>query len=178
LFLVLFMNPPGGGAPEPNALGQPLLDATGNPREDAFFETRSRRGREVPRSPAARLKQILLETSAISQRDKATGNLYGAAMSAPRSRVGAGLGGGVLQETQSAELHRKTFRSSRRSGRATSFEIQFAARGKTYNLTLRTTGRRFTPARRERLESRRRLAATGSAARLDCRPETSKARRC
>jgi predicted methyltransferase len=138
MFLVLFQKPvPAVAAarPEPNALGQPLLDAAGNPREDAFFE--------APLAPedakyrdlqAAHLKQILLETSAISQRDKATGNLFWG------RNVGTS-GHGWAQDWAEAyfkkhnlqNVHRKTFDLAPQWA-AKSYDIQFSAGGKSYKL--------------------------------------------
>ena len=138
LFLVLFMKPAQAAAaqrPEPNALGQPLLDASGNPREDAFFETplapEDAKYRDLQ---AARLKQILLETSAISQRDKATGNLYwGRNVGTKGHEWAQDWAEAYFKKHNLQNIHRKTFDLAPQWA-ATSFEIQFAAGGKTYNL--------------------------------------------
>ena len=64
-------------SPPPNPLGQPLLDSSGNVREEAFIR--------VPLLPedarygdiqGQRLKDILLEVDAISLADRASGNLF------------------------------------------------------------------------------------------------------
>ena len=138
LFLVLFMKPvPAVAAqrPEPNALGQPLLDAAGNPREDAFFE--------APLAPedakyrdlqATRLKQILLETSAISQRDKATGNLFWGRNVGTRGHEWAQeWADGYFKKHNLQNIHRKTFDLAPQ-WMAKSYDIQFSAAGKSYHL--------------------------------------------
>ena len=139
MFLVLFTKPVpaiAAARQEPNALGQPLLDAAGNPREDAFFE--------APLAPedakyrdlqAARLKQILLETSAISQRDKATGNLFwGRNVGTKGHEWAQEWAEAYFKKHNLQNIHRKTFDLAPQ-WTPKSFEIQFAAGGKTYSLS-------------------------------------------
>ena len=71
------IGPVAAQSPPPNPLGQPLLDSSGNVREDAFIR--------VPLLPedarygdiqGQRLKDILLEVDAISLADRTSGNLF------------------------------------------------------------------------------------------------------
>jgi hypothetical protein len=81
------------------------------------------------------LKQILLETSAISQRDKATGNLYwGRNVGTKGHEWAQDWAEAYFKKHNLQNIHRKTFDLAPQWA-ATSFEIQFAAGGKTYNLT-------------------------------------------
>ena len=121
--------------PEPNALGQPLLDASGNPREDVFFEPVLAPGdRKYADLEAGRLKQILMETIAISQRDKATGALFWG------RNVGT-LGHGWAQDWAEAyfkkynlqNVHRKSFDLAPQ-WIPKSYDIQFTSAGKTHTL--------------------------------------------
>ena len=122
--------------PAPNTLGQPLLDAAGNPREDAFID--------LPLAPedkkygdlqAVRLKQILMETTAISQRDKATGALFwGRNVGFPGHVWAQDWAEAYFKKHGLTNIHRKSF-DLPPQWVPKSYQIQFSAAGKTYDLT-------------------------------------------
>ena len=78
--LFLPMKPPGALFAQdaaPNTLGQPLLDSSGEIRDDAFIRISLRPDDLKYADPeGAHLKRLLLEIDAISREDRDRGNLF------------------------------------------------------------------------------------------------------
>lgn len=122
-------------APPPNPLGQPLLDANGYPREDAYIR--------IPLLPedarygairGERLKAWLMEVDAISLADRDRGNVF----------WGRNVGTWGHEQTQAwvesyfrryglVDVHRQRFELGPQ-WQASSYEITFAAGGRTFTL--------------------------------------------
>ena len=81
-FLLLFLTPispclANAQAPQPNALGQPLLDAEGEVREEAFIRIPLRADdQRYADLRGERMKELLLEVDAISLEDQRRGNVF------------------------------------------------------------------------------------------------------
>jgi hypothetical protein len=120
--------------PAPNTLGQPLLDAAGNPREDVF--------NDIPLQPedkkygdlqAGRLKALLMETIAISQRDKATGALFwGRNVGTPGHQWAQEWAEAYFKKHNLTNVHRKSFDLGPQ-WIPKAYEVAFTAGGKTFN---------------------------------------------
>jgi hypothetical protein len=123
-------------APEPNPLGQPLLDAAGNPRDDAFIRLPlAPEDRKYADLDGMRMKGILNDVIAISQRDKASGAIF----------WGRNVGFRGHEETQEwvegyfkkhglKNIDRKSFDLAPQWV-PKKYEVAFSSDGKTYNLT-------------------------------------------
>src|SRR6478735_7864832 len=122
-------------APAPNPLGQPLLDADGHVREDAFFK--------VPLLPEDRkyadldglkMKAVLREAAAISQKDKARGTQFWGRNVGTQGHVDTQEWvEGYLKKNGLKEVHRKSFELTPQ-WMAKSFDISFSSAGQPLKL--------------------------------------------
>ncbi len=121
--------------PTPNPLGQPLLDSTGEIRDDAFLRV-PLRAEDRPYSDleGAHLKELLLEVDRISLEDRDRGNLF----------WGRNVGTWGHEATQEwverhfrdhglVDVHREPFNLDPQ-WRLLSFDIEFVAGGRPFTL--------------------------------------------
>ena len=120
---------------EPNALGQPLLSSPGVVREDAFLR--------VPLAPedkryadldGLRMKGVVREVTAISQKDKASGNLFWGRNVGTAGHVATqDWVEGYFRKHNLQNIHRQPFDLAPQ-WEPKAFEISFSAGGKTFKL--------------------------------------------
>jgi hypothetical protein len=76
-FGALAAQAPGGSAPAPNPLGDPLLESPEHVREDAFYKVPLQpEDRKYADIDGLKMKAVVREAAAISERDKARGTLF------------------------------------------------------------------------------------------------------
>jgi len=74
---VLAAQAPGGSVPPPNPLGDPLLESPEHVREDAFYKVPLQpEDRKYADIDGLKMKAVVREAAAISERDKARGALF------------------------------------------------------------------------------------------------------
>jgi hypothetical protein len=121
--------------PAPNPLGQPLLDGNRQPREDAFYK--------VPLAPEDRkyadldgmkMKAVLNEAIAISQRDKASGALFwGRNVGFPGHDATQNWVEGYFKKHRLQNIYRKSF-DLPPQWVPKSYDIAFSSGGKSFAL--------------------------------------------
>ena len=119
----------------PNPLGQPLLDASGDVREDAFIR--------IPLRPedarygdirGESLKRMLLEVDAISLADRDAGNLFwGRNVGTAGHEATQDWVEGYFRESGLEEVHRQAF-DLRPQWNPRSWEVTFASGGGAFTL--------------------------------------------
>ena len=121
--------------PEPNPLGQPLLDAAGHVREDAFFRVPlAPEDRKYADLDGMRMKGVLNEVIAISQKDKASGAIFwGRNVGFPGHVATQDWVESYFKKFGLKDIRRKSF-DLQPQWVAKSYEIAFTGGGKTFSL--------------------------------------------
>ncbi len=121
--------------PEPNPLGQPLLDPAGNPRENAFYRPPlAPEDKKYADLDGMRMKAVLNEVVAISQKDKASGAIFwGRNVGFPGHVATQDWVEAYFKKHNLQNIHRKSF-DLPPQWVPKSYEIAFTGGGKTFNL--------------------------------------------
>ena len=121
--------------PAPNPLGQPLLDASGRVREDAFFKVPLLpEDRKYADIDGMRMKAVVREAAAISQKDKARGTLFwGRNVGFPGHDDTQAWVEAYFTKNGLKDIHRKTF-DLPPQWMAKSYDISFSGGGQPFKL--------------------------------------------
>lgn len=94
-----------------NPLGQPLLDESGNPREDAFIHIPLREDDQIYQDIDGQwMKEVLLELDQISLDDKASGHLFwGRNLGSDAHRISQDWAEDYFRRLGLENIHRRTF---------------------------------------------------------------------
>lgn len=127
---------PGGGAVEPNRLGQPLLDPNGFVRDESMLRAPALlpEDRKYADLEGKHLKQLVMEIDAISLKDRDSGNLFwGRNVGTPGHTATQDWVEGYFRKAGLTEVHRLPFDLAPQ-WTPKAWTLTFTSAGKTYDL--------------------------------------------